>query len=489
MLRNLVFMKITRVIVAILLSGLCWYFSCDLSGNYWYLLWFAPVPVLLISFYVGGSTAFIIALAAYLIGRLSWLPYLLKVLPIPPAILFTILLPFIFALLVLLTRKIVLKKENAWSAFAFPVLCSMFEFLFFKFSPDGTAGSLAYSQANFLPIVQIASVTGILGITFLVTLFPSAIAVAIYHRSNKINRAPLYIIFSFVIISILFGIIRMNGKSSFQNSITAGLVVIDEKFHAETNNPEPDNEIRTANLYATVVARLAQQGAQVVVLPEKAVNVTIVTDSIIKRIFTKAAATNHVALVIGYTEFINDSLKLNKALVISDQSRLLADYQKVRLFEGEARNRFIPGKEIATFNLHNISSGVAICKDLDYQNFMRKYGEKNIQILYVPAWDFIEDGWLHSRMAILRGVENGYSVVRTARQGVLTISDYRGKVLNETSSTNNKTASLLARIPLRITKTIYNRFGDWFGFSMIVVVFYFIVIIVKNKNSKQRVAK
>ncbi|HET9434404.1 MAG TPA: nitrilase-related carbon-nitrogen hydrolase [Chitinophagaceae bacterium] len=482
-------MKIARIIVAIFLSGLCWYFSCDLSGNYWYLLWFAPMPVLLISFYVGGSAAFIMAFAAYLIGRLSWLPYLLKVLPVPPAILFTILLPLMFALLVLLTRKIVLSKQNTWSAFAFPVLCCLFEFLFFKFSPDGTAGSLAYSQANFLPVVQIASVTGILGITFLVTLFPSAIAVAIYHRSNKNNKTPLYIIFSLVIISILFGIIRMNGKSSFQNSITAGLVVIDEKFHAETNNPEPDNEVQTANLYANAVAGLAQQGAQVVVLPEKAVNVTIATDSVIKRIFTNAATDNHVALVIGYTEFIRDSLKLNKALVISDQGSLLADYQKVKLFEGEARNRFMPGKEIATFNLHDISSGVAICKDLDYQNIMRKYGEKNIQILYVPAWDFIEDGWLHSRMAIFRGVENGYSVARTARQGVLTISDYRGKVSSEVSSANNKAASLLARIPLHITKTIYKRFGDWFGFTMIVLACYFIFILVKNINSRRRVAK
>ena len=150
---------------------------------------------------------------------------------------------------------------------------------------------------------------------------------------------------------------------------------------------------------------------------------------------------------------------------------------------------FMPGKEIATFNLNDIPSGVAICKDLDYQNFMRSYSEKNIQVLYVPAWDFIKDGWLHSRMAILRGVENGYAIVRTARQGELTISDYHGKVLYEASSTNNKAVSLLARIPLNATKTIYSEFGDWFGFIMIIIAVYFIVVAVKNKNIKQRVAQ
>lgn len=481
-------MKKIWFIAAILVSGLCWYLSCDLSGNYWWLLWFAPIPVLLVSFHVSGKAAFIIAFVAYLIGRLSWLPYLLKVVPVPLAISFTVLLPFVFALVVLLTRKIVLAKQNGWSAFAFPVLWCLFEFMLFKFSPDGTAGSLAYSQANFLPVVQIASVTGILGITFLVTLFPSAIAAIIFYRLDKKSRAPLYIISSLILISILFGIIRMNGRPSRKNYLVAGLAVVDEKFHAETNQPTPDSEMRTAYLYADVIAKLAEQGAQVVVLPEKTVNVTTVSDSILKSILANSAANNHITLVTGYTEFINDSLKQNKASVISDHRKLLADYQKVNLFEGEARNGFIPGKEIATFNLNDIPSGVAICKDLDYQNFMRRYGEEDIQVLYVPAWDFIEDGWLHSRMAILRGVENGYSIVRTARQGVLTISDYRGKVLKEASSTNNKAASLLARIPLHITNTIYKKFGDWFGFIMIVIAVYFIVSIVKNKKGKRAVA-
>ncbi len=66
--------------------------------------------------------------------------------------------------------------------------------------------------------------------------------------------------------------------------------------------------------------------------------------------------------------------------------------------------------------------------------------------MYVPAWDFIKDDWLHSRMAILRGVENGYAIVRTARQGALTISDYRGKVLYEASSANNREVALAGTI-------------------------------------------
>jgi apolipoprotein N-acyltransferase len=104
--------------------------------------------------------------------------------------------------------------------------------------------------------------------------------------------------------------------------------------------------------------------------------------------------------------------------------------------------------------------------------------------MYVPAWDFIKDGWLHSRMAILRGVENGNAIVRTARQGELTISDHKGKVLYEASSTNNKAAGLIGKFPLIATKTFYSTLGDWFGYLMGITAIIFIFQAVKNRKGK-----
>jgi apolipoprotein N-acyltransferase len=178
----------------------------------------------------------------------------------------------------------------------------------------------------------------------------------------------------------------------------------------------------------------------------------------------------------------NDNKKQNKALVISPGGELLSDYQKVNLFEGEARSGFIPGKDISVFRLNNTASGVAICKDMDYSGFIRKYGKSSTAIMYVPAWDFVKDGWLHSRMALLRGVENGYVIVRTARQGQLTISDHKGKILYEASCTNNEAASLIGKFPLVVTKTIYSQFGDWFGYLMAITAIILILLSVKRKN-------
>jgi len=474
-------MKFSFVVGAVITSGLCWYFANDLSGNYWYLLWFAPVPVLIASFRLSAQKAFLATFIAYLLGRLSWLPYLLNVLPAAIAVFFTVLLPLVFALIALLNRKIVLQNRSGWSAFAFPALWSLFEFLMIKFSPDGTAGSMSYTQSNFLPIVQIASVTGILGISFLLTLFPSAIAVGFNFRFKKM-KGPLAFAFALIFISLIFGIIRLNDKEAHEMSLTAGLAVVDEKYHSETDHPDTAKEMQTANLYAIEIARLTQRGAQVVVLPEKIVTATAVTEAAIKNVFVNAASANHVAIVAGYTDLMNDHTKLNKALVISDKGELVSDYQKVNLFEGEARGGFIPGNEISVFALNTIPSGVAICKDMDYSGFIRKYDGNKIKVMYVPAWDFIRDGWLHSRMAILRGVENGYAIVRTARQGELTISDHKAKVLFEESSTNNKAAGLIGNFPLTATKTIYNQFGDWFGYLIALIALLFVLKSLRRKT-------
>jgi apolipoprotein N-acyltransferase len=175
------------IISGILFSGLCWYLSYSLSGDYWYLLWVAPIPILMLSFRLSAKPTFITAFIAYLLGRLSWFSYLVSVATIIPAIIFTILIPFIFAIIILQTRRIVTRSVYWWTAFVFPVLYTSFEFLVYRFSQDGSAASIAYTQSNQLPLIQIASVTGITGISFMVTFFPSAIAVGWHHRREKKN--------------------------------------------------------------------------------------------------------------------------------------------------------------------------------------------------------------------------------------------------------------------------------------------------------------
>ena len=106
-------------------------------------------------------------------------------------------------------------------------------------------------------------------------------------------------------------------------------------------------------------------------------------------------------------------------------------------------------------------TGLAICKDMDFHDIGRAYGLLGADLLLVPAWDFGVDGTLHSRMAVLRGVEGGFAIARAARHGNLTLSDDRGRIVAETGEASGS-AQLVADLPLHQSRTLYARWGDWF---------------------------
>src|SRR5690606_7873708 len=82
-----------------------------------------------------------------------------------------------------------------WAAvFVFPALMAGLDTLIAATSPHGSAGALAYSQMDFLPVIQIASLGGAPAITFVVSLFASAIAILITKRAFAAALAPALIV-------------------------------------------------------------------------------------------------------------------------------------------------------------------------------------------------------------------------------------------------------------------------------------------------------
>jgi len=474
-----------HLIIAVLFSGLCWYLSYGLNGNYFYLLWIAPFPILFISFNVSQKISFLISFFAYLIGRLSWFSYLVTVATIVPAIIFTLALPLIFALIVILTRKAVIKIGN-WSAvFCFPVFFTCFEYLLILFSADGSAGSIAYSQSNVLPLIQIASITGILGITFVVTLIPSAMAISWYFRREKKQFRFATGISLLIIASVfVYGLIRVR-KDIQQESITVGMTVLDEKLHNTDNHPDFKKETGITEAYVKEISKLAGQGAQLVVLPERAINVSKTNETDIIGMLGLSARTNHVFIVTGYTNFRNEYQR-NSSLVINDKGIVVMDYNKTHLVKG-LEEQFTPGSHLGLFKFNDVQAATAICKDLDFPGYIQKYGLHEVGFLCIPAWDFIKDDWLHSRMAILRGVENGFAEIRPARLGRLTISDRYGRVPFEASSSTKKAASLIGKVPIAKSNTLYTRFGNWFAILNVIYTAAFIFLSVSKLKSRQAI--
>src|SRR5262249_10920407 len=76
---------------------------------------------------------------------------------------------------------------------------------------------------------------------------------------------------------------------------------------------------------------------------------------------------------------------------------------------------FRPGRVKMIRILQGTLTGIAICKDMDFPRLGREYGRQDVRLMLVPAWDFGRDNWQHSRVAILRGVEDDYTIARAER--------------------------------------------------------------------------
>jgi hypothetical protein len=102
------------------------------------------------------------------------------ILPIPgPAYFGVIAALTLTATLPFVADRLAGVRLSGWAAtLIFPMAWVAFEFLQSRFTPNATWGSLAYTQYGNLPLMQLAAVTGIWGITFLIAWFASVINAA-----------------------------------------------------------------------------------------------------------------------------------------------------------------------------------------------------------------------------------------------------------------------------------------------------------------------
>lgn len=151
-----------------------------------------------------------------------------------------------------------------FAAIVYPVMWVAVDTLMAAVLPDGNWASLAYTQSDVHPIMQTASLFGVAGVLFLVTLGPS----------SKGTAAMLGVTAGLVTAAVGFGVWRLGTAPPEVTSVTRfGLVAIDDAIGLAAKPPYV-NAIWAE--YEKHVAALAAEGAQVVLLPEK---IAVVTQS------------------------------------------------------------------------------------------------------------------------------------------------------------------------------------------------------------------
>jgi apolipoprotein N-acyltransferase len=456
-------MKQISFALAVIASSIALYFGTGLQPIWW-LAWIAPIPLLLLASRASLKSTFAVALLAWTIGNLNEWNYLHKVIEIPliPTLLITVLPGVIFAADVLLYRRFL--QTSIWrAALIFPSFWVCYEFLSESFSPHSTAGNISYSQMHFLPILQLASITGIWGITFCMFLFASTVSVLVSGNAKQ-SKLKLVITAGLVFAIVLgFGVRRLHSTPSAENTVEVGLLASDLRQNILTEHHA--DTIRLMHDYAAEAEKLAAQGAKVVIIPEK---IAVVLDTDLPEIdplFTAIAVKSGASVIVGVIHS-TPAAKWNEARLYFPDATLRT-YDKHHMLPSFESN-LKPGTDRVEWQEPSGKWGVTICKDMDFPRLSREYGNDGIGLLLVPAWDFDIDGWQHGSMAILRGVESGFSIARSPKQGILAVTDDRGRILAEqVTSVSVPFTSLVAAVPVHHDNTLYARFGDWFGYTNI----------------------
>lgn len=460
--------RVVDALIAIACSAAMFWFGNGLNPL-WPLMWIAPLPVLLFATRGSWWGAAITAWLAMMLGSLSMWRYF-HLLHAPWLATYAVVAT-IFTLDVLLLRAL-LRRGAYWSALlAFPAFWVTCEYVANLVTPNGTGGSVAYTQLKFLPFLQLASITGPWGMTFLLLLFPAALAVG-EHLLLSDNGKTARVIFAAalaIVVVLIFGDIRMGIPASQQ--VKVGLIASDTPANDDVAGSGAPTE-RLFHDYATQAEALASQGAKVIVLPEKLGVLTASDATAADTIFQDVANKTGAIIVAG---MVTDAppLKYNQARVYSPGASVLS-YNKQHMLPPFESN-LTPGNALTLISGHPNRWGVAICKDMDFTQLSRKYGKAGAGLMLVPGWDFnLDRGW-HGHMAIMRGVEDGFSIVHSAKNGYLTVSDTRGRILAQTRSDSAPFATLIAQVPTQHVQTVYQILGDWFAWLSMAIFLWTLI--------------
>ena len=469
------------VVVAGLASAAFLYFGTGLHPTWW-LLWVAPVPVLAIAPRLRGSAAFLFGSVAWILGEMNQWNYVRHEieLPLQITVLYFAVPGVVFGLGVLFTRSFLRRGWLFIAAFAFPVYWVTCEYLNAIASPHSTWGNLAYTQMDFLPVIQIASVTGLWGISFVAFLFASPVAALFSGVGEPSQRRALAIAVGCAVSAVfVFGESRLQSNPSAK-SIPVTLIAKDVPMSAYLGSEGQAFELLRE--YADEIRRVTPAGTQTVVLPEKIGRVSESALPEVDSLFASAAIATHAAIVVGLVQK-TPSGAFNSSRLYSADGKLEANYDKHHLIPGVEPEQ--PGHKRIILDQSSGRWGLQICKDMDFPQLSRDYASDGANLMLVPAWDFNVDGWLHSRMAVMRAVENGFALARSARSGLLTLSDNRGRILAQTATAPSRFISISGILNVAPGKTFYTRTGDWFAWLCVAT---FVVLLASRLLTRSPIA-
>lgn len=467
------------------------------SLGYSFLSWFAFVPFLLAlrgrSVREGFLLSFLFGLV-FFCSTVYWVTDSIHIygpLPLLPASLITLLLCVILALFIAPFGAAVVhvRAERPDIAFlAAPVLWVTLELArthLFSGFPWALAG---YSQYRTLPVIQVADLAGVYGISFVIVLVNTAVAELISDRKRFV---PLLIASVVLLAVLVYGHHRLT-----RGPESGGITVTVVQGNIEQSKKwDPAYQSEVIATYQRLTLKALEQKPDLVIWPETATpfyfggigNKDIKMTKDLQQ-FVRAMNTQ---LLTGSPTMETKGGRIvalrNSAFLLDREGGTSAVYHKMHLVPyGEyvpmkkvlffvekvvqGIGDFIPGTGYTVMKVRLLSGGAVaigtvICYEIIFPDLVRRFVNNGATVMTTIT----NDAWFgrtgapaqHFSMAVFRAVENRVPIARAANTGISGFIDAQGRIL-ETSDIFTE-AGLTRTLAPGSGRSFYTRYGDVFA--------------------------
>ena len=359
---------------------------------------------------------------------------------------------------------------------------------------------LGYSQVSVLPIAQLASLTGVYGLSALLAASAAAVTLLLLERGRARWTAMIVVVVAIAAIG-LWGRRRMadgeltSGGEHVRVAVIQGNILQDDKW-----NPALRDAI--IGRYVALTRQAIERGATFILWPESSLPVYFEEDGLRANVVRRLAMDNRVTLLIGSDQRIlppgrvltapEDVDSYNAAFLIRPDGSTGGVYRKMHLVPFgeyvplqrllffvkpivEAVSNFTPGTEHTLLPVAGHKASTAICYEVIYGSLIREFvtsGSELLTTITNDAWYGRSSApYQHWDQAAMRSIENGRYLARAANTGVSGFVDPYGRVLQ--ASPLFEPAALVQDVAFISQRTVYTRVGDliaWLSLAFTVTV-------------------
>jgi len=373
----------------------------------------------------------------------------------------------VFFLPFLADRLMTPKIKGFLGTLVFPSAVVIIEFIM-SIPPANSWFSLAYTQYGNLPLMQLVSITGIWGISFLIAWFASIVNWAWEQKfSLPIILKGISLYFGIFIVILLLGGAYVTFLPA--DSDTVRVAAITRSFDMDIEAKECKGDVpclqklfnRSLNEFLEGSKQAVNAGAKIIMWQENGLAAYYYDEEEYIAKSREFAIREKVYLLMGMYMLSEDrTLDENKAILITPSGQV-SEYLKSYVVPGD--NHIVGDRKILIQESDYGKLGTIICQDTHVIPFVRQAGKANVDIMLIPNHNYESVTPYIQRMPIFKAIENGFSMVRADYHGLSNAVDYHGNVLSELNDFTTEERIMIADIPTKGIKTIYSQIGDLFA--------------------------